>query len=744
MKRQSRKLLIIGIVFLLMVGACAAPALPTATPVPPTATVPPPTATVALPTATNPPPAATVPPPTATPLPPIVTVPPPTATAAPTPTLSPANATLAASLDAQFHKWAADGTLSGAVLVARNGRVMLSQGYGFADRVKKTPNTPQTKFRIASLTKAFTAMAILILQEQGKLTVQDKLCTYMADCPDSWKPVTLHHLLTHTSGIFDSVDMATPADQVVTYAKAFPMASQPGQKFSYNNTGYILLGKVIEAVSGQTYETFLQKNIFEPLQMSRTGYDHGQADLALGYSGATGTLPVQPTNPQAVFAAGALYSTVEDVYRWDQALYTEKLIPRRSLDAMFTAQAPLADGSGESYGYGWFIVPDKPRLINHQGSFAGFVSDIHRYPDDNATIIVLSNQDNTAPYNTAELVAGQLIVPAALNGRGHPAIAYDPEANRVILFGGIQHWPTPLLDTWAYDPAAKQWSRLHPAQAPQGAGSMVYDSRAGRMILYASSSSDLTNTKVFGVAPQGETWAYDSKTDTWTNRQAANTPQGLAFARLAYDSESDRVILFGGVDYSQGTQFHVPESDATWAYDFGANTWTKMNPDVKPPARDGQAMTYDVAADRVIVFGGETGGWENGLTDTPLGDAWAYDYNTDAWTELKPAAAPAPRCYASFVYDPGTQRDLLVGGDPLQATVPYFADTWAYIFKSNTWTNLSPSTGPSPMAYQGMAFIPTTKQIVAFVGGSLYAQYVEAYWLYDLAGNQWRMIPIKP
>ena len=350
---------------------------------------------------------AVTPTPTATPIPP---------TATPIPATADPKA-LAAELDAILQKSNQAGTFDGSVLVARNGQVILSQGYGFADREKKIPNTAQTKFRLASLTKQFTAMAILLLQAQGKLYVQDKYCAYLPDCPEIFKPITLHHFLTHSSGIPATTRWLAPVDEMLADVKTKSLYFQPGEKFSYTDVGFDLLGKVIETVSGQSYEAFLQQNIFEPLQMSNTGYDHLQADLAKGYSTGRGTDALTPMYPGGLFAAGALYSTVEDLYRYDQALYTDKLLPQPALSAMFTSQVPVPDGQyygpiyggqGWGYGYGWFIRPGMSRLILHGGMVPGYRTEMRRYPDDKTTIILLCNQEAVMLAPAADAIAKKL------------------------------------------------------------------------------------------------------------------------------------------------------------------------------------------------------------------------------------------------------------------------------------------------------------------------------------------------
>ena len=168
---------------------------------------------------------------------------------------------------------------TGAVLVARNGEVLLRQGYGLADRERNIPNTPQTKYRLGSITKQFTAMAILMLQAQDKLNVQDPICRYISECPITWQDITIHHLLTHTSGIPNLTDFhdyqatkATPSppEQTIARFKDKPLGFPPGEQWSYSNSGYIVLGHIIEQASGLSYEAFLQQYIFEPLQMKDT------------------------------------------------------------------------------------------------------------------------------------------------------------------------------------------------------------------------------------------------------------------------------------------------------------------------------------------------------------------------------------------------------------------------------------------------------------------------------------------
>jgi CubicO group peptidase (beta-lactamase class C family) len=302
---------------------------------------------------------------------------------------------------------------SGSLLMARNSKVLLRQGYGEADREKHEVNTAQTKFRIGSLTKQFTAMAILILQTQGKLNVHDLICTYLPNCPTSWQAITIHHLLTHTSGIPDFnrfpdflTTLGSPSSPAQTIArfKDKPLDFQSGEKFSYSNSGYVVLGAIIERTSGATYEAFLRDNIFAPLQMVNSGYDHNNGDLAIGYLDQT-SVPADFIDMTIPYAAGGLYSTVEDFYRWDQALYTDKLIPKKLRDMMFTPFAMPKKG-GLGYGYGWGIGDEENHLlVSHEGAINGFQSGIYRYPNDKIVIIILGNQQDMKLFEMRKQIA---------------------------------------------------------------------------------------------------------------------------------------------------------------------------------------------------------------------------------------------------------------------------------------------------------------------------------------------------
>ena len=341
-----------------------------------------------------------------------------------TPTLVPSRFVIESGAIARVNtllsQMAEAGTFTGSVLVAEKGQVFLSRGYGLADREQKIPNTPQTRFRLASVTKQFTAMAILILQSQGKLSIQDPICNYIDDCYPAWKDITIHHLLTHTSGLsrllWPSLKAAasvptTPSHPVQTLAlfQDLPLDSRPGERFAYSNPGYILLASIIEQASDQSYEAFLQQAIFTPLNLHNTGYEHGSSSLAAGYVNRYATAPVEFAGMSIPDGSGLLYSTVKDLYQWDQALYKEQLIPRTLLDRMFAPLIQETDQAGYAYGYGWYVGEDRGRpLVGHGGNIEGFATLIIRYPADQITMIVLMNQQDINQLSVWQAISNEI------------------------------------------------------------------------------------------------------------------------------------------------------------------------------------------------------------------------------------------------------------------------------------------------------------------------------------------------
>ena len=293
------------------------------------------------------------------------------------------------------------------VLVSREGKVLFSKAYGMADVKGKKANTPDTTFRIGSITKQFTAAAILVLQERDKLSVQDSLAKYYPEWPNG-KNITLHHLLTHTSGIYSytsnpffAVQVSKPAN-IATLIPAIQKQKPnfaPGEKWEYCNSGYLLLGLIIEKVSGISYGEFLRTEFFEPLGMKHTGVHVAGKEPkgeALGYAkskGLFGTSFKLSNNWDMSWAggAGALYSTAGDLQRWNEGVFGGKVLKKQSLRAALTP-VKLADGSTKNYGYGWGIREKRGvRIISHGGGLQGFQCSLARAPDQKVTVVVLCN-----------------------------------------------------------------------------------------------------------------------------------------------------------------------------------------------------------------------------------------------------------------------------------------------------------------------------------------------------------------
>ena len=304
----------------------------------------------------------------------------------------------------------------GSVLVARDGKPILRKGYGFADREWNIPNGPDTKFRLGSITKQFTATAILQLEEAGKLKTDDLVSKYYTDAPAAWSKITIHNLLTHTSGIASYTDIPgffqkqamfdlSPAE-IVKLTQDKPLEFEPGSQWKYDNSGYILLGYIIEKVSGQPYADYVRQHIFEPLGMRDTGYDNTKDILphrASGYVYQGGHWLNSPYLAMSLpYAAGSLYSTCDDLLVWDQALYAGKPLSAASFHKMFTAYK-------NGYGYGWGIGKQfEHKQISHNGGINGFSTLFSRFPDDKVTVVVLANMQSPAVGRIGRALAGMV------------------------------------------------------------------------------------------------------------------------------------------------------------------------------------------------------------------------------------------------------------------------------------------------------------------------------------------------
>lgn len=329
--------------------------------------------------------------------------------AAALPSEVPPQGQLATTLDGYLNQLVSAGLFQGVVLVAHDGQVLLNRGYGYADAEQRLPNHALTRFQLASMTKPFTALAIMQLQARGLLGLQDSICRYLDDCPVAWQPIVIRQLLNHTAGLPNYTDLAefndtqvqpaTPAELLQRF-RDMPLLFTPGSRYMYENSDYVLLGMVIERVTGRRYAEAMRELIFDPLGMRDTGTDPSApapAGAALGYNLPGERAPL--LDPSNLFAAGALYSTSQDLYRFDQALYTEQLLAQPLLDQIWTP------GLG-GYGYGWKIGSlDRHRKISHPGRMDGFASTIARFPDDRVSVIVLANMSAADTEGIADYIA---------------------------------------------------------------------------------------------------------------------------------------------------------------------------------------------------------------------------------------------------------------------------------------------------------------------------------------------------
>ena len=318
-------------------------------------------------------------------------------------------------LKAQLDRWGGSGQFTGGVLVARGDQVLFRQVHGYADRRLGKPLALSSRFRLASVSKQFTAAAILRLADEGVLSVDDPLCRWIQPCPAAWQPIRLHHLLSHSSGVPDlmarpawglrRVTPATP-DELTADSAKYGLQFAPGTKVRYNNAGYNLLGAVVQKASGKPLQDYLQQAFFGPLGMADTGYDDDASDVVMGYANLSAGGPSeQPdANVSIIFAAGALYSTLDDLLIWERALHRGQVLSPDSYARMIGDHAPedTPDERGRprrDWGYGLFtnslgrrVRPDfLDRQIYHTGSWSGFRNLVTWQPDAEVTVIVLSN-----------------------------------------------------------------------------------------------------------------------------------------------------------------------------------------------------------------------------------------------------------------------------------------------------------------------------------------------------------------
>jgi CubicO group peptidase (beta-lactamase class C family) len=343
-------------------------------------------------------------------------------------------------IDALLAGWIQKNGPGMAAMLIRDGQIEYRKGFGLADIEARKPITPNTQFLLASVSKQFTAMAIMILVEQRKLRLDDALAKFCPEFPDYAKTITIRHLLNHTSGLSQYQELLvgkvdenyfrssksppaahefTATEVLQTLSRQEKLRFPPGEKFEYSDSGYVVLGQIIERVTGKRYAEFLKEMIFDPLGMQDTlvvdERKQSARRLAVGYGKRNGQWQdITYTPEKYIYGEDNVISTVNDLYRWDQALYTERLVGRATLELAFT---PGRTNDGKeietdilmrpnSYGFGWFISAiDGDKDVEHSGGWSGYVTDILRVPSRRVTAIVLTNSSTeNAPEIAEEMV----------------------------------------------------------------------------------------------------------------------------------------------------------------------------------------------------------------------------------------------------------------------------------------------------------------------------------------------------
>jgi len=314
------------------------------------------------------------------------------------------------------------GEPGGTALVSRKGQIIYKKAFGMANIELNIPMQTENVFRIGSISKQFTAVAILQLMEQGKLGLQDEITKFIPDYPTHGHKITIEHLLTHTSGIqsytgmkdFDAISrLDKKPEELITFFKNQPMEFAPGTKWNYNNSGYFLLGYIIEKVSGKSYSEYVEENIFKPIGMTNSYYGSDSRIIknrAAAYSkNENEFVNAEPLSMTLPYAAGSLQSTVDDLYKWNQAIHGYKLVKKESLDKAFTPYI-LADGKKTDYGYGWSLgnIQGSP-TIEHGGGIPGFLTMGIYLPKEDVFVAVFSNCNCKSPDEVAVKLAGLAI-----------------------------------------------------------------------------------------------------------------------------------------------------------------------------------------------------------------------------------------------------------------------------------------------------------------------------------------------
>jgi CubicO group peptidase (beta-lactamase class C family) len=537
----------------------------------------------------------------------------------------PSGVEMADRLDRYFER-AAEFGFSGAVLLAAEGEILLHRGYGFADRAARIPLTEDLPLHIGSVGKQFTAAAILRLEADGMLSVDDRLERFFPDAPAEKRGITLHQLLSHTSGLpyltTRSFMEVRSREEVVAEMLELPLAFEPGSRYGYSNPGYTLLAAVIERTSGETYEHYLERKILEPAGLRGTGF---VTDVARWADSPMRDYPFEDSDGQPLSAirplpkalgAGSIVSTVADLYRWDRALQTDDVLPESSRTRMLVPAAPIQEG--QHYGYGWMITrtPRNETLVHHAGDLGGYSTDLRRYVERDLVIVVTSNaRHDGRGYRTlatsalAYLLNGQelLMPPAVLPGElaGTSALAGEfrvgvegrirvSAQGRGLMIGGTGEEVLLALGG-ASDSDALERSRDLSERAAAIAGGLA-SSDAGPLQEHLHENRSFTETRdwLLGtmenlVDSLGEFRRVENLGTAVLTPSTARSYVDLIFERgrysVMYGWQGEKIIDFASGFATPMEQLFLPTGPGTFAYHdlftgrtvdarFGAGTLT--------------------------------------------------------------------------------------------------------------------------------------------------------------------------
>ena len=459
---------------------------------------------------------------------------------------------LAARIDAGIARYYKPADPGATVIVTKDGHTVFRKAYGMADVAHRMAMTPDTVLRLGSITKQFTSTAIMMLADEGKLSVADDITKFLPDYPTHGKKITIEHLLTHTSGIvsytskrefFASMTKDMSVAQMIDFFKNDKLEFEPGAQWRYNNSGYFLLGAIIEKVSGMPYAKFVEQRIFVPLGMTNTayeGYERAVAPRSSGHTGGSGGFkPSMPLSMSQPYAAGSLVSTVDDLARWDVAVSSGKLLKAAGWQKAFTAHT-LDGGAPTKYGYGWMLgtVQGAP-TIGHGGSINGYKTFALRVPSESLYVAVLSNSDSGLVM--PEMVANK--VAAIAIGKPYPEFSEIKLAPAALAaFAGVYK-----VDDKVSRTIRLEEGKLVMERTGRGSVALVPFSDNGLFIPdtleYMEFGRDASGAVTQVTYHQGETVSVHARSGLVAERQVINVPAAVLDTYLGrYQLSPDLVI----------------------------------------------------------------------------------------------------------------------------------------------------------------------------------------------------------